>query len=49
MIAPIAFIVSLFQPSVRMYEMKNTGWKYDLGFLRLVVPNAQPEPAHAKT
>lgn len=32
-IAPIAFIVSLFQPGVRMYEMKNTGWKYDLGFL----------------
>lgn len=32
-IAPIAFIVSLFQPGVRMYETKNTGWKYDLGFL----------------
>ena len=32
-IAPIAFIVSLFQPGVRMYETTNAGWKYDLGFL----------------
>jgi hypothetical protein len=32
-IAPIAFIIGLFQPGVRMYEVKNTGWKYDLGFL----------------
>jgi len=32
-IAPIAFIVSLFQPGVRMYEVKNSGWKYELGFL----------------
>jgi len=30
---PIAFVVSLFQPGVRMYEAKNAGWKYDLGFL----------------
>jgi hypothetical protein len=28
-----AFIVGLFQPGVRMYEVKNTGWRYDLGFL----------------
>ena len=33
LIAPIAFIVGLFQPGVRMYEVKNTGWTYDLGFL----------------
>jgi hypothetical protein len=32
-IAPITFIVGLFQPGVRMYEVKNTGWHYDLGFL----------------
>lgn len=32
-IAPIAFVVSLFQPGVRMYEVRNTGWSYDLGFL----------------
>lgn len=32
-IAPIAFIVSLFQPGVRMYEIRNTGWHYDVGFL----------------
>ena len=32
-VAPITFIVGLFQPGVRMYEVKNTGWQYDLGFL----------------
>ena len=32
-IAPITFIIGLFQPGVRMYEIRNTGWRYDLGFL----------------
>jgi hypothetical protein len=32
-IAPITFIVGLFQPGVRMYEVRNAGWRYDLGFL----------------
>ena len=35
-IAPITFIVCLFQPGVRMYEVKNSGWPYDLGFLLAV-------------
>jgi hypothetical protein len=36
-IAPIAFIVGLFQPGVRMYEVRNAGWRYDLGFLLGIV------------
>jgi hypothetical protein len=32
-IAPITFIVGLFKPGVRMYEVRNAGWRYDLGFL----------------
>ncbi len=29
----ITFIVSLFAKSVHIYEVNNTGWGYDLGFL----------------
>jgi hypothetical protein len=36
-IAPIALIIGLFQPGVRVYEVRNNGWKYDLGFLLGVV------------
>jgi hypothetical protein len=32
-IAPIAFIVSLFNDSVGIYEVNNTGGWYDFGFL----------------
>jgi len=32
-IAPIAFIVSLFNDSVGIYEVDNTGGWYDFGFL----------------
>jgi hypothetical protein len=32
-IAPIAFVVGLFHPGVRMYETHNNGAWYDLGFL----------------
>ena len=32
-IAPIAFVVGLFDGSVEMYERANTGAWYDLGFL----------------
>ncbi len=31
-IAPITLIVSFFADGVRMYEVHNTGWWYDLGF-----------------
>ena len=32
-IAPITFIVSLFNPDVRIYETNNKGISYDFGFL----------------
>ena len=32
-IAPITFVISLFNRSVRMYEVHNSGGWYDLGFL----------------
>ena len=33
LIAPITFIVSLFNPSVGIYEINNNGRWYDFGFL----------------
>jgi len=33
MIILFAFIVSLFKSSVGVYEVYNTGWSYNLGFL----------------
>ena len=33
LIAPLTFVVSLFRPSVRIYETENRGRLYDLGFL----------------
>lgn len=33
LICPITFIVSLFAPGVRVYEVKNRGRWYDFGFL----------------
>ena len=33
LICPIAFVVSLFTPAVRMYEVNNRGRLYDFGFL----------------
>ena len=32
-ILPITFIISLFNPGVRIYEVNNKGILYDLGFL----------------
>ncbi len=32
-IYPITFIVSLFNPDVRIYETKNQGRLYDFGFI----------------
>ena len=31
-IAPICLIWELFNPSIRVYELSNTGWWYDFGF-----------------
>jgi hypothetical protein len=33
LIAPVTFLVSLFQPKVRIYETNNCGRLYDFGFL----------------
>jgi hypothetical protein len=32
-IAPVTFVISLFNPAVRPYEVHNNGGWYDLGFL----------------
>jgi hypothetical protein len=36
-IAPVAFIVSLFSDDVRVYEVHNTGGWYDFGFVLGIV------------
>ena len=33
MICPVAFVISLFNHGVSMYEVHNSGWPYNLGFL----------------
>jgi hypothetical protein len=33
LISPIAFLVSLFSPNVRIYETNNRGRWYDFGFI----------------
>ncbi|NOX20557.1 MAG: hypothetical protein GXO99_04765 [Nitrospirae bacterium] len=33
LIAPITFIISLFNPNIRIYETNNKGRWYDFGFL----------------
>jgi len=32
-ICGISFIISLFNESVHIYEVVNTGWPYDLGYI----------------
>ena len=36
-IAPISLIIGLFQDNVRVYEVANSGWWYDLGFYMAVI------------
>ncbi len=36
-IAPISLIVGLFDPTVRIYEVVNTGWLYDFGFYIAII------------
>lgn len=36
-IAPISLIVGIFNHSVRIYEVNNTGWWYDLGYYMAVI------------
>ena len=36
-IAPVSLIIGLFNSSIRVYEVMNTGWWYDLGFYLAIV------------
>lgn len=36
-IAPISLIRSLFNSNIRIYEVNNTGWWYDLGFYMAII------------
>ncbi|SMG20605.1 hypothetical protein [Paenibacillus aquistagni] len=36
-VAPISLIIGLFNDSIRIYEVYNTGWWYDLGFYIAVI------------
>jgi hypothetical protein len=36
-IAPISLIAGLFDHTIRLYELHNTGWWYDLGFYVAVI------------
>ena len=33
LVSPITFVVSLFNPNVRIYEVNNCGRMYDFGFI----------------
>ncbi len=35
--APVALIARLFNPSVRIYAVNNTGWWYEFGFYLAIV------------
>ncbi len=36
-LAPLTLIIGLFDGQVRIYEVNNTGWWYDLGFYIAVI------------
>lgn len=36
-IAPISLIVGIFNGNIRLYEVHNSGWWYDLGFYAAVI------------
>jgi len=36
-LAPLSLIVGLFNPSVRVYELHNSGWWYDFGFYMAII------------
>ncbi|MFA5851219.1 MAG: hypothetical protein WC820_00830 [Spirochaetales bacterium] len=36
-IAPISVIVGIFNKNIRVYEVNNTGWWYDLGFYMAII------------
>ena len=36
-IAPISLIFGIFEDTVRVYEVNNTGWFYDFGFYMAII------------
>lgn len=36
-IAPISLIIGLFNKSIKVYEIMNTGWWYDFGYYMAVI------------
>lgn len=36
-IAPVSVIVGIFNKNIRVYEVNNTGWWYDLGFYIAII------------
>lgn len=36
-IAPFSLVVGFFRPAVRLYEVNNSGWWYDLGFYMAIL------------
>lgn len=36
-IAPLSLIMGLFDKNIRVYEVLNTGWWYDLGFYMAII------------
>jgi hypothetical protein len=36
-ISPISLIIGLFDKSIRVYEVANTGWWYDFGFYIAII------------
>lgn len=36
-LAPLSLIIGLFKPYIRVYEVLNKGWWYDLGFYMAII------------
>jgi hypothetical protein len=36
-IAPLSMIVGIFKGNIRVYEVNNSGWWYDLGFYMAII------------
>ena len=36
-IAPVSLIWGFFNPTIRIYELNNTGWWYDLGYYIAII------------
>lgn len=36
-IAPISLVARLFEPTIRIYEVHNSGWWYDFGYYMAII------------